>query len=213
MSRPAYHLIETAPPGAEPLTLEEVKLHLRITHDHEDTLLTSLIMTARMICEADTGLALITRAYSLWLDSWPATARRDWWDGVREGIASGARDTVYLPRPPLVAVSGILVYAENGTSVAFEAENYHTDTIRKPGRIVLRHGTSAPTAGRSINGIEIRYTAGFGTTPQSIPSALRQGMLQMIAHLYHQRGDAPETALHTSGAATLFQPYRLVRLA
>lgn len=213
MSRPAYHLIETAPPGAEPLTLEEVKLHLRLTHDHEDTLLTSLIMTARMICEADTGLALITRGYSLWLDCWPTTARRDWWDGVREGIAAGTGDTIFLPRPPLVAVSTVLLYAENDTSTVFSAENYHTDTIRKPGRIVLRSGISPPAAGRSVNGIEIRYTAGFGATPQSVPSALRQGMLQMIAHLYRQRGDAPETALHTSGAAALFQPFQQMRLS
>ena len=212
MSRPAYHLTETAPPGAEPLTLEEVKLHLRITHDHEDTLLTSLIMTARMICEADTGLALITRGYSLWLDSWPMTQRRDWWDGMRDGVATGDSDTVYLPRPPLLAVSGILVYADNGTYAVFDPQNYHIDTIRKPGRLVLRQGIAAPLSGRPVNGIEIRYTAGYGATPQSIPSALRQGMLQMIAHLYRQRGDAPETALHASGAAALFQPFRLVRL-
>ena len=213
MSRPAYHLIEAAPPGAEPLTLEEVKLHVRITHDHEDTLLTSLIMTARMICEADTGLALITRSYSLWLDAWPVTTRRDWWDGVREGADTGDSDTLLLPRPPLIAVNSILIYADNGTSAPLDANSYHTDTIRKPGRIVLRSGISAPAAGRSVNGIEIRYTAGFGATPQSIPAPLRQGMLQMIAHLYRQRGDAPETALHTSGAAALFQPFRLVRFA
>lgn len=213
MSRPAYHLIETAPPGAEPLTLEEVKLHLRITHDHEDTLLISLIMTARMICEADTGLALITRGYSLWLDSWPMTARRDWWDGVREGAHTGDSDTLYLPRPPLVAVTDILIYADNGTYSIFDSQNYYADSIRKPGRIVLRQGISAPAAGRGVNGIEIRYSAGYGGAAHHIPSPLRQGMLQMIAHLYRQRGDAPETALHASGAAALFQPFRLMRLA
>jgi len=213
MSRPAYHLIETASPGAEPVTLEEVKLHLRITHDHEDTLLSSLIMTARLICEADTGLALITRAYSLWLDSWPSAPQREWWDGVREGIAAGGGETVFLPRPPLIAVSAILIYADNGASGALDPENYHTDTIRKPGRIVLRYGVSAPVPGRSVNGIEIRYTAGFGATPHSIPAPLRQGMLQMIAHLYRLRGDAPETALHASGAAALFRPFQQMRLS
>jgi len=213
MTRPAYHLIETAPPGAEPVTLEEVKLHLRITHDHEDALLASLIMTARLICEADTGLALITRGYSLWLDSWPAAPQREWWDGVRDGIAAAAGEVVFLPRPPLLAVSTILIYADNGTSAVFAAENYHTDTIRKPGRIVLRQGANAPVPGRNINGIEIRYTAGFGATPHSIPAPLRQGMLQMIAHLYRQRGDAPETALHASGAAALFRPFQQMRLA
>lgn len=212
MSRPAYHLIETAPPGAEPLTLEEAKLHLRITQDADDALLLSLIMTARMICEADTGLALIRRHYSLWLDQWPQQPRRDWWDGIREGAGTGMQDTIYLPRPPLVAVSDVLVYAENGTYSALPAEHYHVDTIRKPGRIVLRPGISTPQPARHVNGIEIRYTAGFGTTPQSVPSVLKQGMQQMIAYLYTHRGEAPESALHASGAAALFQPYQQKRL-
>lgn len=212
MSRPAYHLIETAAPGAEPLTLEEVKLHLRVTHDADDPLLTSLIMTARMICEADTGLALIRRHYSLWLDQWPQQYRRDWWDGMREGADITGQDTVYLPRPPLAAVSDILVYAENGTYNTLPTDHYHVDTIGKPGRIVLRSHISAPLPGRTVNGIEIRYTAGFGTTPQSIPSVLKQGMQQMIGYMYVHRGEAPESALHASGAAALFQPYQQKRL-
>jgi len=201
MTRSAYHLIETAPPGAEPLTLEDTKLHLRLTHDADDNLLTSLIMTARMICEADTGLALVTRGYSLWLDRWPQTRDTAWWDGLREGAQVSQADTVILPRPPLVSVSGIYLYDDAGQETTLGAEAYHVDTIAKPGRLVLRQHVPPPVALRSVNGIEIRYFSGFGATPQSVPAPLRQGMKQMIAHLYAARGDAPETALHTSGAA------------
>lgn len=213
MTRSAYHLIETAPPGAEPLTLEDAKLHLRLTHDADDNLLTSLIMTARMICEADTGLALVTRGYSLWLDRWPQTRDAAWWDGLREGAQIAPPDAILLPRPPLVSITGVYLYTEDGQESTLPAETYHVDTIARPGRLVLRQQATTPAALRSVNGIEIRYLAGFGTTPQSVPAPLRQGMKQMVAHLYTARGDAPEAALHTSGAAALFQPYRLMRLA
>lgn len=64
------NLIETTPPEAEPLTLEEAKAHLRITHDADDDVINALIRAARGMCENDTGLALITRGYSLYLDVW-----------------------------------------------------------------------------------------------------------------------------------------------
>ena len=82
MTTPAYHLVETAPPGAEPLTLEETRLHLRISHDADDSLMTGLIATARMLCEQTTGMALMNRHYSLWLDSWPGQENTPWWDGT-----------------------------------------------------------------------------------------------------------------------------------
>ena len=62
------NLVITTPPAAEPLTLEEAKAHLRITHDADDDAINALISAAREMCESYTGLALITRGYSLYLD-------------------------------------------------------------------------------------------------------------------------------------------------
>jgi uncharacterized phiE125 gp8 family phage protein len=96
--------------------------------------------------------------------------------------------------------------------VVFDASNYYVDTAGTPGRIVLTQGAVPPVPGRIANGIEIRFTAGYGTTEDSVPTLLRQGMLQVIAHLYEHRGDSPDQALLRSGAAAIFQPYRLVSL-
>lgn len=213
MTTPAYHLVETAPPGAEPLTLEETRLHLRISHDADDSLMTGLIATARMLCEQTTGMALINRDYSLWLDSWPGQDNTGWWDGVREGIRSKTPLALMLPRPPLCDVRGIYVYGAGGDADVFAAENYYVDTMRKPGRIILQDGRSPPQPARIANGIEIRYTAGFGTAPQAVPAMLRQGMKQLVAHMYENRGDAAERALELSGAGILFRPFRMMRLA
>lgn len=213
MTTPAYHLEETAPAGAEPLTLEETRLHLRIGHDAEDALVAGLIATARMICEQTTGLALITRGYSLWLDSWPGRESRVWWDGMREGVRGASPQALLLPRPPLCAVEGIYVYDAAGHATPFAPENYHADTLRRPGRIVLQEGRSAPQPQRIVSGIEIRYTAGYGAAAGTVPAMLRQGMKQLVAHMYENRGDTAERALELSGAGILFRPFRMMRLA
>lgn len=213
MTTPAYHLVETTPAGAEPLTLDETRLHLRISHDAEDGLIAGLIATARMLCEQTTGMALVNRGYSLWLDAWPGTENRTWWDGMREGVRSHSPQAILLPRPPLCHVDGIYIYNAAGHADVFAPENYYTDTLRRPGRVLLQDGRSAPQAERIANGIEIRYTAGFGTAPQSVPAMLRQGMKQLVAHMYENRGDTAERALELSGAGILFRPFRMMRLA
>lgn len=213
MTTPAYHLVETVPAGAEPLTLEETRLHLRVSHDAEDALIAGLIATARMACEQMTGLALINRGYSLWLDCWPGSENGGWWDGVRDGVRSSVPKAIMLPRPPLCAVEGIYIYSAANTSALFDPTHYYADTLRRPGRILLQNGAAAPAPERAANGIEIRYTAGFGMTPQAVPAMLRQGMKQMVAYMYENRGDAPERALELSGAGILFRPFRMMRLA
>lgn len=214
MTHNLYRLVETTPPGAEPLTLEEAKLHLRVSHDAEDALIAEMIVMARQMCETYTGLALMTRSYSLYLDVWPHTASTDWWDGVREGAdIQGKEAQLALPRPPLFSVTRINVTTAAGVTAEYPAENYLTDTIGKPGRIVLKQGVSSPSTDRAANGIEIQFKAGYGATAQNIPAALRQAIRQIIAYLYEHRGDDAGLALTASGAEMLLQPFRVMRIS
>lgn len=59
------------PPAAEPLTLAETKLHLRVDHSTDDTLITALISTAREWVESYSGKSLITQTRQLTLSRWP----------------------------------------------------------------------------------------------------------------------------------------------
>ncbi len=214
MLTPSYRLTETEAPGDVPVSLDEAKLHLRITHGDDDSFLTTLLQTAASIAETAVGLALINRRYLLSLDAWPGTSPDGWWDGVREGAdLRTARNELVLPRPPLVEVHEILVYDENGNAETFSPENYFTDTLGLPGRVVLKAGVAAPVPGRNSAGISISYTAGYGTKPDDMPVALKQGIKQLVAHLYEHRGDDDGRALQQSGAGALFQPFRLMRLS
>lgn len=185
------NLIEDMP-ETEPVTLDDAKAHLRITHDADDEAIAALVRAARQICEEYTGLALITRDCRLYLDQWP-------------------KHTLSLPKPPLVNVAAINVYDANGDAVEFSPASYTVDAVGRPGRIGMT-GTP-PWPEQALNGIEIEFSAGFGDSPDDVPPSLREGIKRLVAHLYMNRGDTGETAIRNSGAAPLFAAHRRLRLS
>lgn len=185
------NLIEDMP-EIEPVSLDDAKAHLRITHDADDDAIAALIKTARQICEEHTGLALITRDCRLYLDQWPKHA-------------------LSLPKPPLVHVAAVNVYDAGGDAAVFPAASYAVDTAGRPGRIEM---TGVPPTPRlPLSGIEIEFSAGFRDTPDDVPPSLREGIKRLVAHLYMNRGDTGETAIRNSGAAPLFAGHRRMRLS
>jgi hypothetical protein len=204
------HLSRTAAPETLLLSLEDTKLHLRITTDDDDDYIESLIAAAAEACMAETGLSLINTQYCLTLNAWPAQPdNRCWWDGLREGAMTQQHlREMTLPRPPLVSVSAIENEDGDGNLTTYAVTHYFTDT-GTPGRVILKTSAPAPDGQR----IKIHYTAGYGTTPESIPPALRQGLRQMVAHMYENRGDDAAQAMVSSGAGLLFRPFRQVSIA
>lgn len=214
MPLPSYRLVETSAPACEPLSLAEAKIHLRVTHDAEDAFIATLITAARQMCESVTGLALIHRGYSLYLDAWPGAPMTRWWDGLREGADMPVKNpSLSLPKPPLVSVEDIQVYGSDETPESFSPVHYYVDIHGLPGRIVLKRDAPLPAPAKPASGIEINFTAGYGAAPENVPAALRQAIKQIIAHLFENRGDTLDDALQKSGAHLLLQPFRMMRLA
>ncbi len=191
-------LILTAGPAVEPVSLDETKEHLRIDRPHEDTLIASLILAARLYVERVLDLALITQNWSLFLDEWPDT----------RGVA--------LPLNPVQAVSAVKTYDGSDQSQIASAEGYFLDRASRPARLLRRNGSVWPVPRRDANGIEIAFTAGFGETGDAVPAPLRQAILLLVAHWYEVREpvlvdqnrlEAPLTV------AALMEPYRQARLA
>jgi len=201
----------TQPPDDLPVSLEDMRLYLRVDHSADDTLIASLIRTAASLCETYTGLALIERAYTLTVDSWPGAGTRGWWDGVRDGARINTRAPMTLPMPPLRAVQEIRIYNGYDSYATLAAAHYIADTTGLPGRIVLKD-SAAVTPDIQTAGIKIDFTAGYGTLPEHIPAAIAQAVKLIVAHLYQNRGDE-SVALDRSGAQTLLQPFRMMRLA
>jgi len=186
------NLLPLTGPAEEPLTLAEARDFLRLDSAEEDAILAACIMAARQACESFTGRSLITQSWQLYLDQWPT-------------------GPIPLPRPPLQAVTGIKVFAADGTETVLQTDDFWIDAAAAPGRLMARSATVLPQPGRRLGGIEITYSAGYGDSWNDVPQAIRQGLLMAVANFYENR------LVETSGGlplpiAALWQPYRVVRL-
>lgn len=189
------------PPATEPVALADVKLHARIDTDADDSLVAGFITAARQWVEQYTGRAIINQTWQLALDAWPAVAE-EWWDGVRDGPIGGLNRATFvtLPRPPLVSVTSVQVFDNTDTGTVWTSANYFVDTVRQPGRLALRLGSTWPVPTRITNGIIITYVAGYGSDGTYVPEPIKTAIRQLVTHWYEHRGEAPQLS---SGRGTL----------
>lgn len=185
---------QLTPPTAEPLTLAEIKAHLRLDGSEEDTLLSSLITTAREHLERETGLCLIAQSWRFYLDRWPQ-------DGI-----------VRIEKYPLRTIDAVTVYEADGTAVEVPLEDHLLDAEARPARLWLRN---PPMPGQAMNGIEIDFSAGFGEAGADIPDTLKRAMSIHVGHMFAFRGVVSpdqQPAGIPDGYERLIGPYRRRRL-
>jgi len=217
--------VQTSAPAVEPITLADVKAHLRIDTSDEDLLLQSLIMTSRLHVEVALGLVLMTQTWSCFYDRWP---QGQFAPGVSlqpagagftladpRGDTLAAAVAITLPLSPVKSLDAIRVYADDGTFVSVPSAGFNVDLVSRRPRVVRRFGTQLPEPGRRLNGIEIAITAGFGATPADVPAPIRQALLLLVAHWYEHRDPGeigkPEARV-PDVVSSLLAPYLPVRL-
>jgi uncharacterized phiE125 gp8 family phage protein len=181
----------------EPVSLAEVKEHLRVDDPEEEPLIVALITTARLTIEHLAGLALISQRWAVLLDSWPEAP------------------AIELPVAPVASIDALRVYDEEGSASLVAPEQYFADLASRPARL-MRSDTSAwPAPGRVANGIEIELTAGFGALPNDVPETLRWAVLMLVGHWFENRAavGADSQLRHMPLAVhAVLAPYRRVRL-
>lgn len=150
---------------AEPITLEEAKLHVRVDGSLEDTLIDGLITAAREYCENYTGRSFASQSIEYFLNAFP----------------SGGID---LPRKPIDEVTSICYKDQDGVETALvEGVDYILDV--DSARIALPYGKVWPSfTPYPLSPIKIEYSAG-GTA--SIPGPVKTAMLLLIGHWYENR--------------------------
>jgi len=177
------------PPTAEPLTLADVKVQLKIDTGDEDALLSGLITAARQHLEAETGLCLMTQTVRLYLDDWPPG------------------EVILLPRSPVQAIDAVTVYDEDGIELHVLLKDHLLDGQARPARLWLK---DRPLPGRALNCIEVDFTAGFGPAATDVPDTLRRAMSLHVATMYAFRGAvtlADQPAALPAGYDRLIAPF------
>jgi len=182
--------------GVLPLTLEEVKQHLRVDSDDEDALLFGYIRAETENVEQVLNRALVTQTVDLYLDAFPS-------DG-----------TVNLPRSPVQSVTGVNYTTQGSTGVygsTVGAAQYTADIFSTPARVVRRSTGEWPTADlETDNPIRVRYTAGYGDMGSDVPEPIRTAILLRVGDRYWNREATAEKNVYpTRAAERLLAPYRV----
>ena len=180
-------LLLTTPPTAEPLALADVKAHLRLAISDDDAYITALITAARRAIESRYALVLMPQTWSLFADHWPQ-------DGV-----------FHIPLWPVQSVVSLTVFGDDDVAATIDPAHYYLDAATRPARMALRTGRVFAPPGRTINGLKISFTVGFGTDATTVPAEIKEGLMSTIADWYQNRGDVsggtlPATTLTAMGA-------------
>ncbi len=135
----------------------------------EDEVLSGFIETARQSCEGYQNRAYITQVWDLFLDNFPDIPFN-------------------LPFPPLQSVTHIKYYDTDGTEYTFDSGDYQVSTAGFKGRISLGYGKTWPsTTLRPMDGVNIRFVAGYGDTAENVPQMFRTAIKLLTGHLYENR--------------------------
>ncbi len=179
---PDSHMMDK---GKLPVSLAEMKAHLRLSQSEDDALVTGLVRTASALCEAFLGEALMQRACTAILPVSSAWQK--------------------LPLVPVQMIEGVQGLPAEGAAFALAADAYAMDIDADgTGWIrVLRPGS----AGR----VRASYVAGRAAAQADLPETVRHGIIRLVEHLYHENGAQAHGAVPAAVTA-LWQPHRRMRL-
>lgn len=166
----------TSGPATEPITTAEVKEHLIVQHDLDDTLIAGYATAAREYVETTTGLALIERTIRLKADGSP----------MKNGY-------IRLPIGPLQSVTSIKVKDGDGVLQTVDSSYYGVDTDSNPPRIVALDNW--PSISADFEVFELIGVFGYGDETTDVPESFRHAIRLLAAHWFEMRAATTEQRL------------------
>ncbi len=189
-------LVLTTPPAAEPLDVDDEKLHARVDIDDDDDLIEVYIKTAREFVEKYIQSSLITQTWTLFYDSCDQPF---------------CKRVIDLPQKPIASITSVKTYDATNVATTFSSSSYRLSG----NRIVLNDAYDWPYNYRLYDAVEIVMVAGYGAAGSAIPEDIKQAMRMLVAHYYETREavydameNAPQGATAPFAVTALLQPYR-----
>jgi len=154
--------------GFEPISMQEVKDHLRISWEEEDALIYSLLSAAREYAEKTTSQAIIEQTVTAFYSRLPYTA--------------GA---IELPLSNAVSITSITYVDSDDVVQTLSASDYYL-VQGQPNKVYIKEGY--PEAKDRPDSVVIIYQAGFGAIPfKPFPQAIKAAILIMVGDMYENR--------------------------
>lgn len=187
--------LKTAP-ISDPLTLIEVKAHLNILSNDDDTLILFLIGVVTEQAEEITNRQLMLATYEMTMDILP--------------------DRFEIKKPPLHAVEKIEYIPDGSDSyVLLDTSKYMVDTTVEPGVVIRRNDASYPSISWMVNAVRVTFAAGY-TDTESVPKSIKQWMMIRISTLFEHREEivvgVSVTPIQNNYNDYLISKYRVISL-
>lgn len=159
-------IIKIAGPTEEPVTLEEVKLFLRVDGTDEDALIEGLIASAREAAEHLTNTSLCTQTLERVIDAFPEVE-------------------IELGSPPVQTIVSVKYIDTTGAQQTLDSSAYSLDKDRAPGWVLPAVDTEWPDTLDTANAVRVRFTAGVDAA--AVPKAVKTWIMLRVGTLYRFR--------------------------
>lgn len=148
-------------PTVEPVSVEDLKAHSRVDHNHEDSKIQGYITAARAMLEKDTRRDFCTKTRILYLDYLPS------W--------------IVLDVAPIQAIVSITYYDSLNVLQTLASTTYESDIYTEPALIRPAFGQTWPTTYDRLSAVAVTYTSGYGGA-SAVPEDAKQAIRMLAAH-------------------------------
>lgn len=183
-------------PAAEPVTTAEAKTYAKVDTSTDDTLIDTLIATARESAEKYMQRAIITQTWKLTLDLPYSNFGRNLPAGTYQmpvtALYGDMPRDIDLPYKPLQSITSVKFNDTSNTESTYSSDYYFADTAN--GRLVFNDTAVLPSNLRQYAACVITYVCGYGASGSSVPAAIKTAIKMHVQKMYDERVicDIPE---------------------
>lgn len=168
--------VET-PPAQAAVSTDDLKAHLFVEHDADNTLIASYSAAAQEKVEGWTGARLITQTVEWTLPRFT--------------------DAIQPPTGPLQSVAAISYLDPDGESVDLTSDDWRIGLQSWPPAILPARGTVWPETLNDDDAVTIQAVVGYGDTGAAAPQSLIAAIKYLVTQMYRDRTGGASQAAYT----------------